>query len=196
EVRGGVAPAVEPRPIGRSCTQRLPGAPQRFRQSLPLFPLAASRFPLADYDLVLSTSHCVAVGARVGPGACHVAYSFTPMRYAWDQQEEDVRRLPVGTRWLGRPVLAAPRRWGRAAGRGGRGGGGRRGSPAGLPPPRGGARPPGGGGGGRVLLPAGAHRVVPARRRAGRGVPVRLGARPLQAPRRRGRRLHPPGLAA
>src|SRR5262245_13861205 len=116
-VPGSVSPAIESRPIQTSFIQRLPGAPAHFRQYLPLFPVAASRFPLADYDLVLSTSHGGAVGARVGPGACHVTYSFTPMRYAWDHREEYVRRLPVGTRWLGRRVLAALRRWDRAAGR-------------------------------------------------------------------------------
>src|SRR5262245_40871135 len=116
-VPGSVAPAIESRPIRTSFIQRLPGAPQRFRQYLPLFPLAASRFPLADYDLVLSTSHCVAVGARVGPGACHVTYSFTPMRYAWDHREGDVGRGPGGRAWPGPRVRAALGRWARAAGR-------------------------------------------------------------------------------
>jgi glycosyltransferase involved in cell wall biosynthesis len=115
-IPGCVSPAIEARPIRTSFIQRLPGAPRRFRQYLPLFPLAVSRLPLADYDLVLSTSHCVAVGARPRPGACHVTYSFTPMRYAWDYQEEYVRRLPVGARWLGRRVTGALRRWDRAAG--------------------------------------------------------------------------------
>ena len=114
---GSVSPAIESRPIRTSFIQRLPGAPRRFRQYLPLFPLAVSRLPLAGYDLVLGTSHCVAVGARTGPDACHVTYSFTPMRYAWDYQEEYVQRLPVGARWLGRRVTGALRRWDRAAGR-------------------------------------------------------------------------------
>ncbi len=42
---------------------------------------------MSDFDLVLSTSHCVAKGARARPGARHVCYCHTPMRYAWDQRD-------------------------------------------------------------------------------------------------------------
>jgi glycosyltransferase involved in cell wall biosynthesis len=38
---------------------------------------------LSAYDLVLSSSHCVAKGARVRQGAIHISYVHTPMRYAW-----------------------------------------------------------------------------------------------------------------
>ena len=37
------------------------------------------------FDLVLSTSHCVAKSALAAPGAMHICYCLTPMRYAWDQ---------------------------------------------------------------------------------------------------------------
>lgn len=116
-VRGSVSPVIEARPIRTSFIQRLPGAPRRFRQYLPLFPLAAARMDLAGYDLVVATSHCVALGAPVPPSACHVAYCFTPMRYAWGFQEEYVSRVPAEVRWIGRLALAALRRWDRAAGR-------------------------------------------------------------------------------
>ena len=68
-VPGSVAPAIEARPIRPSFIQRLPGAPRRFRQYLPLFPVAATRMRLAGSDLVVSTTHCVAHGVRVPPGA-------------------------------------------------------------------------------------------------------------------------------
>ncbi|MBI4013387.1 MAG: glycosyltransferase [Candidatus Rokubacteria bacterium] len=116
-VPGSVSPVIEARPIRTSFIQRLPGAPRRFRHYLPLFPAAVARLPLHDYDLVLSTSHCVAIGARPAPGACHVTYSFTPMRYAWGFEDEYLRRLPPGARGLGRRVLARLRRWDAAAGR-------------------------------------------------------------------------------
>jgi len=114
---GSVAPAIEARPIRTSFIQRLPGAPRRFRQYLPLFPIAAERVALAGYDLVVSTSHCVAHGVRVPASACHVTYCFTPMRYAWEFRDEYARRLPPGTRAAGRRVLDALRRWDAAAGR-------------------------------------------------------------------------------
>ena len=106
-VPGSVSPAIEARPIRTSFIQRLPGAPRHFRPYLPLFPAAVARLPLHDYDLVLSTSHCVAIGARPAPDACHLTYSFTPMRYAWEFEDEYVRRLPPGARWL--PPSLLPR---------------------------------------------------------------------------------------
>ena len=116
-VAGSVAPAIEARPIRTSFVQHLPGAPRRFRQYLPLFPLAVSRFDLRGYDLVLATSHCVAVGARAPTSAGHLVYCFTPMRYAWTFEGAYVQRVPALARGTLRVALAGLRRWDRAAGR-------------------------------------------------------------------------------
>ena len=75
------------------------------------------RFDLRGYDLVLATSHCVAVGARPPAGAAHVVYCFTPMRYAWTFEGTYVGRVPPLARGPIRAALAALRRWDRAAGR-------------------------------------------------------------------------------
>jgi glycosyltransferase involved in cell wall biosynthesis len=114
---GSVSAAIAGRPIRTSFVQRLPGAPRRFRQYLPLFPLAVARLDVTAYDLVLATSHCVAIGARAGTGRVHVAYCFTPMRYAWDLQVEYLRRVPPPARPAARVMLGGLRRWDRAAGR-------------------------------------------------------------------------------
>jgi glycosyltransferase involved in cell wall biosynthesis len=115
-VPGSVTPAIEARPIRTSFIQGFPGAPQRFRQYLPLFPLAVRRFDLRGYDLVLATSHCVAVGARPPSSAAHVVYCFTPMRYAWAFESTYVGRVPPLARGPLRLALTALRRWDRAAG--------------------------------------------------------------------------------
>src|SRR5262249_43219345 len=46
---------------------------------------------LGGYDLVLSTSHCVAKGVRPAPDAVHVSYLHTPMRYIWHLYDEYAR---------------------------------------------------------------------------------------------------------
>jgi glycosyltransferase involved in cell wall biosynthesis len=51
-------------------------------------------FSFADSDLVISSSHCVAKGVIPPPGAFHVSYVHTPMRYAWDQRNLYLKRLP------------------------------------------------------------------------------------------------------
>jgi len=116
-IPGAVSRAIETRPIRTSFLQRLPGAPHRFRHYLPLFPLAVGQFDLRAYDLVISTSHCVALGVRVPPSACHVGYCFTPMRYAWAFESDYLDRVPTPARPLGRRLLAGLRRWDRRAGR-------------------------------------------------------------------------------
>jgi glycosyltransferase involved in cell wall biosynthesis len=80
-----VGPDVESRPIHTSPLQHLPGIERRYRATLPLMPAALRSFDLRGFDLVISSSHCVAKGARVPPGTPHLAYVHSPMRYMWDQ---------------------------------------------------------------------------------------------------------------
>lgn len=70
--------------IRPSFIQKLPMAESKYRNYLPLFPLAIEQFDLSAYDLVLSSSHCVAKGVISHPGQLHICYCYTPVRYAWD----------------------------------------------------------------------------------------------------------------
>ena len=81
---GTVSAALERHRIHTSFLQRIPGIHRRHRPFLPLFPAAIERFDLSGYDLVLSSSHCVAKGVRVPKGARHLSYIHAPMRYMWD----------------------------------------------------------------------------------------------------------------
>jgi glycosyltransferase involved in cell wall biosynthesis len=117
-VPGRVSATIEGRRIVTSLIQRLPAAATRYRQYLALMPAAVGRFDLRGYDLVLSSSHCVAQGARPAPGARHVCYCFTPMRYVWDRYADYLGdHASLSTR-LALPALApALRAWDRAASR-------------------------------------------------------------------------------
>ena len=86
-IKGTVSPTIERRHIRTSCIQSLPFADRFYRYYLPLFPAAIERFRLPAYDLVLSSSHCVAKGIRPPAGAKHLCYIHAPMRYVWDQFE-------------------------------------------------------------------------------------------------------------
>jgi glycosyltransferase involved in cell wall biosynthesis len=98
---GSVSPAIESHPIHTSFVQRLPRARRRYQRYLPFFPAAIERFDLRGFDLVLSTSHCVAKGAIVHPGTRHLCYCHTPMRYVWSAYEE----------YFGRGRVRAPASW-------------------------------------------------------------------------------------
>ncbi len=82
--KGSVSPRIEGMRIHTSLIQRLPLAARSYRSYLPLMPSAIERFDLTSYDLVLSSSHCVAKGVVTRPETLHVCYCFTPMRYAWE----------------------------------------------------------------------------------------------------------------
>lgn len=67
-----------------SFIQRLPGAKKHYRSYLPLMPLAIEQLDVTGYDLVISSSHCVAKGILTGPNQVHISYVHSPIRYAWD----------------------------------------------------------------------------------------------------------------
>jgi glycosyltransferase involved in cell wall biosynthesis len=117
-VPGRVSPVIERRRIITAFIQDLPGAAAHYRHYLPLMPAAVARFDLRGYDLVLSSSHCVAKGARPGPGAVHLCYCFTPMRYVWDRYRDYLGPgAGLTTRALMPALAAALRAWDRAASR-------------------------------------------------------------------------------
>ncbi len=111
--RGSVSPALEAHPIVTSFLQRLPGAERRYRWFLPLFPRAIESLRLPACDVVLSTSHAVARGVVPPPGAFHLSYVHTPMRYVWDLEAEyfPPGRFPWPLSWTVRRVCARLRDW-------------------------------------------------------------------------------------
>jgi glycosyltransferase involved in cell wall biosynthesis len=117
-LKGRLSPAIEARNIRTSFIQRLPLAAEKYRYYLPLFPKAVESFDLSGYDLVISSSHCVAKGAVTGGGTCHICYCFTPMRYAWDQYEAYFGDLAGPKAWVVRKLIGRLRAWDvRSAGR-------------------------------------------------------------------------------
>jgi glycosyltransferase involved in cell wall biosynthesis len=87
-LQGRLSERIEAMPIESSGLTRLPGVSRYYRSLLPVFPWFVEKFDLSGYNLVLSSSHCVAKGVRVPPGALHIAYIYTPMRYVWDLYDE------------------------------------------------------------------------------------------------------------
>jgi len=112
-VRGSVSEIIERRRIHTSPIQSLPFAKRRYRHYLPLFPWAMERFKLDGFDLIVSGSHCVAKGVKAPPGALHIAYIYTPMRYIWDLRQAYVGQGRMGplSRALLRAVSGRLRRW-------------------------------------------------------------------------------------
>ncbi len=77
--------SIEERDIHTSFLQRMPFLRKKYRSYLPMFPVAVELFDLQDFDMIVSSSHCVAKGVIPRPDALHVCYIHSPVRYAWNQ---------------------------------------------------------------------------------------------------------------
>jgi glycosyltransferase involved in cell wall biosynthesis len=111
--KGSVSDIIENMDIRTSFIQKLPLIKKKYRYLLPIFPTAIERFNLEGYDIVLSSSHCVAKGVITGPNTLHVCYCFTPMRYIWDMYDEyfTKEKSSVITRRFISLVLSYLRKW-------------------------------------------------------------------------------------
>lgn len=79
---------IQHKSVKTSFLQRLPLANPHFRQYLPLMPLAIEQFDLSPYDVILSSNHAVAKGVLTRADQLHICYVHTPVRYAWDLQQQ------------------------------------------------------------------------------------------------------------
>jgi glycosyltransferase involved in cell wall biosynthesis len=106
------------RRVQTTVAQHWPLARRWLRLYLPLLPLAVEQLDLSGYDLIISSHHAVAKGVLTGPDQVHLAYVHSPMRYAWDLQEEYLRQSGLGWGiggWLTRWLLHQLRQWDRSS---------------------------------------------------------------------------------
>lgn len=63
----------------------LPLASRMYQKYLPRMPRALEEIDLSGFDLVISSEAGPAKGVITPPGARHICYCHSPMRYIWDQ---------------------------------------------------------------------------------------------------------------
>ncbi len=107
---GIATPRIEAMKHVTSLAGRLPGAAKKHRWLLPLYPSAIEHLDIGEFDLVVSSSHCVAKGVIPRAGAVHVCYCHTPVRYAWDRTEDYLRGSSALLQ-LARPAIGAAAMW-------------------------------------------------------------------------------------
>lgn len=80
---------------------------------LPWMPRAIEGIDLGKFDVVVSSSHAIAKGVIPPSHALHLCYCHTPMRYAWEMEEEYLRdfRVPRLLRPIVKRELMRLRRW-------------------------------------------------------------------------------------
>jgi glycosyltransferase involved in cell wall biosynthesis len=104
---------IENKRIITSFIQKFPFLKKKYRSYLPLYPLAIEMFDLQEYDMIVSSSHCVAKGVITRPDALHISYIHSPMRYVWNHYfsyfSQD--KLGIFSRFLIPPVIHKIRLW-------------------------------------------------------------------------------------
>lgn len=81
--------------VHTSFIQKLPFASKKYRNYLPLMPLAIEQFDLSEFDLIISSSHAVAKGVLTNSNQIHICYCYTPIRYAWDLQHQYLKETKL-----------------------------------------------------------------------------------------------------
>jgi glycosyltransferase involved in cell wall biosynthesis len=79
---------LQGKPIQTTILQKIPFVEHIYKRLLPIMPYAIEQLDLSQYDLVISNSHAVAKGVVTSARQLHICYCYTPMRYAWDLQEQ------------------------------------------------------------------------------------------------------------
>ncbi|UCG60511.1 MAG: glycosyltransferase family 4 protein [Candidatus Zixiibacteriota bacterium] len=109
---------IRNKPVITSFLQKFPLAKTRYRDYLPLMPLAIEQFDLSEYDLVISSSHAAAKGVITGPAQLHICMCYSPARYAWDLTHQYLKEAGLNRSlkgWLAKYILHRFRLWDRSS---------------------------------------------------------------------------------
>ena len=111
--KGSLSQTIEKMNISTSFIDKLPFKEKKYRNYLPLFPAAIESINFNKYDLIISTSHCVAKGAKPNKNALHICYCHTPMRYVWEMYDEYFGKDKAGLLTSAAMIIFAPylRKW-------------------------------------------------------------------------------------
>lgn len=109
--KGSVSPTIEAMRIKTSFIQKFPNAVSGYRNYLPFFPRAIESFDFTGFDFILSSSHCVAKGARKPKSSFHLCYCHTPMRYAWSFFDQYFGDYPFPKKQFVRAVTGRLKAW-------------------------------------------------------------------------------------
>jgi glycosyltransferase involved in cell wall biosynthesis len=110
-----LSPALHGHKITTSFLDRIPAARRAHRHLLPFYPVAVEMLDLGGYDLVISSDSGPIKGVLTDPGAMHICYCHSPMRYLWDGHSAYRRRMAPVSRAVFALVSHYVRNWDYAA---------------------------------------------------------------------------------
>ena len=117
-LRDKMPPSLQSVPVQTTWMQNLPKMREWYRLYFPLYPLAVRSLDLTPYDLVVSSSSGYVKGVSANPGAIHVCYCHTPMRWVWSFDNYSAREsFGGGIRAVLPTMINALRAWDEGAAR-------------------------------------------------------------------------------
>lgn len=83
------------------------------RSLISWMPQAMERINLDAYDVVISSSHAIGKGVIPSSRAVHICYCHTPMRYAWEMEDQYLSdfKVPTKLKPFVKNLLRRLRRW-------------------------------------------------------------------------------------
>jgi glycosyltransferase involved in cell wall biosynthesis len=111
----GIPDSLNSRRWHHSFLQKLPLGPSHHRHMMPLYPAATESLDLRGFDLVISSDSGPVKGVRVDPGAVHICYCHSPMRYLYDGYEAYRSQMSGLVKLVFTATAGRVRRWDLAA---------------------------------------------------------------------------------
>jgi glycosyltransferase involved in cell wall biosynthesis len=106
-----VSDLIKNKRVVTSRINRLPFAKKIYQLYMPLMPNALNDFDLQSYDLIISSESGPAKGVIPNPGAYHLCYCHSPMRYLWDMYHEYFRGTNLLVRFFMKRLIPKLRLW-------------------------------------------------------------------------------------
>jgi glycosyltransferase involved in cell wall biosynthesis len=110
-VPAGIPAGLVGRRMHTSFLQWIPGGASHHRHMMPLYPAAVEGLDLRGFDLVISSDSGPVKGVRVDPGAMHLCYCHSPMRYLYDGYEAYRAQMGPLTRAVFTATAGRVRAW-------------------------------------------------------------------------------------
>lgn len=94
-----------------SFLQHFPNVKKGYRNYFPLFPTAIESLDFSGFDLIISSSYAVAKGIKTTKNQTHICYCHSPIRYAWDLEEEYLSHVGFLKKIVAQFFLSYIRKW-------------------------------------------------------------------------------------
>lgn len=111
----GIPEGIIGRKLHTSFLQKIPLAKSHHRHMMPFYPRATESLDLRGFDLVISSDSGPVKGVQLDPGAIHICYCHSPMRYLWDGYAAYRAQMGTLTRTIFTATAKSVREWDLAA---------------------------------------------------------------------------------